>query len=820
MRSGWRSFGWATLAGVIVTGVVVLAHQRGYLDTLEGYLIDVRMRHAHWRSPPISDAILHIDIDDDSLREIGRWPWDRELLAMGIEVLREAGPRTIVLDILLHDTQKVRFRPDWKGGLEAVHDDSRLGEALERAGNVLVGVSIGRMEDEDAPEDAAGKGRGRATPEDEEGEVEIQWPIPPLRESIEGVGFVIVGREEQAIRRMGMSTDVGETRLYQLGVAGVAHFLGEWPDGMAATQRRLRVGERGVALREGRALVPWRPRDAGEEVDWVTGDQKMWQRIHRRVPMRSFVEIGKARRELRVGVGILTGGSPLDHDATEEDLRRAEETAQWRMEEYEGRGVEEVLRELTEAQKTEPRADRLEEINYLEAVASLPALRRHFEALERRMEDWRAIVGDKLVFVGWTGTAVAADFYPTAMHVRTPGVSVHSAIANGLLTGHWIDQAPSWLDLLMTFGAGLSATLVASVLSPARGWAAALVLTGAYVGFNVVVVFDGWDTSLALAGPLVAAVGSWATCTTIRAIQERREKAAIRRQFRARVSAQLVDYLSEHPDLVNMEGEERELTIAFTDFAGFTSISEKLEGRATVAMLNRYLRAMTEVMLDRSGYVNKFLGDGIMAFWGAPALDPRHANEAVFAVLDCYDALDMLNRAPEYEELPKLGMRVGISTGKVIVGDCGAPPRLNDYTVIGDAVNLAARLESANKMLGTRGLVTQRTIDQIEPEERERVLWRPMGKLRGVGQTRLTEVSELVGRSGDTEITEETRAWVERTREAVELFERGDLEKSREIWQELVLFERGSAGALLYVERCAELLESGREDYFLPLRSK
>lgn len=188
--------------------------------------------------------------------------------------------------------------------------------------------------------------------------------------------------------------------------------------------------------------------------------------------------------------------------------------------------------------------------------------------------------------------------------------------------------------------------------------------------------------------------------------------------------------------------------------------------------------------------------------------------------MDCFDALDMLNAAPEFEKLPKLGMRAGISTGKVIVGDCGAPPRLNDYTVIGDAVNLAARLESANKMLGTRALVTQRTIDLMDEAAQSRILWRPLGKLRVVGQQQLTPVYELVARRDDPSVTDEVRDWIKRTREALELFEAGKIEASMEIWQDLVLFERGSAGALLYTERCAELLESKREDFFLPLRSK
>jgi class 3 adenylate cyclase/CHASE2 domain-containing sensor protein len=795
---------------------------------LEGTLTDFRMRHGQIFSPKISDDIVHVDIDDDSQREIGRWPWNREQLALALDVLKQAGPRTIVLDLLLDDPQDPRYTPDEVGQIEVIKDDDQLAASIMRAGNVILGVSIEDKEEPDGegsgPEPGTGAPAEGARPGGTGPERIVRWPIEELRSAIAGFGFVIVGEAQRSIRSLRMAVDVENQRLYQLGVVGTAHFLGDWPDGVSATRDELTIGDRTMSLHDWRALIPWRLRDPKGEAPWVKEGANPWYRIHRRVPMWNFVQLGRAERRLQEVVGILTQQRPLDRWVTSDDLEQAGKAASFLIESFEGEPVEEVLREKEDAAGDYPTPGQFEELRLLRALRDLPTVRENFQIIKDRIEapetGLRALLKDKLVFVGWTGTGVLADFYPTALDVRTPGVSVHSAIANGILTGQWIDQAPMWLDLLVTIVAGLSATVVASWMSPSRGWIVAVVLTAAYFAFNTVVVFDYGNMLLALGAPLVAAVGSWGTCTTIRAIQERREKAAIRRQFRARVSAQLVDYLTEHPDLVNMEGEERELTIAFTDFVGFTSISEKLEGRATVALLNRYLRAMTEVMLDRSGYVNKFLGDGIMGFWGAPAVDTGHAAKACFAVLECYDALDMLNQAPEYEDLPKLGMRVGISTGKVIVGDCGAPPRLNDYTVIGDAVNLAARLESANKMLGTRAMVTGRTLQLMSEQDRNRILWRPLGKLRVVGQTQLTEVFELVARADDPEVTDEIRKWIDDTTKAVGLFNKGEIAEAQEMFQELVLFERGSAGALLYMERCAELLESKREDYFLPLRSK
>ncbi|MEO1129851.1 MAG: adenylate/guanylate cyclase domain-containing protein, partial [Planctomycetota bacterium] len=299
------------------------------------------------------------------------------------------------------------------------------------------------------------------------------------------------------------------------------------------------------------------------------------------------------------------------------------------------------------------------------------------------------------------------------------------------------------------------------------------------------------------------------------------DKAMVRRQFRARESGQQVDYITDHPETIAYEGDERELTVIFTDFAGFTSLSERMGGRETVALLNQYMRGITDVLLDSGAYVNKFLGDGIMAFWGAPAPDPHHAEHACVSVLDGYNVLHVLNdRRAELGDQSPLGMRAGISTGHVIVGDCGAPPKLNDYTVIGNAVNLAARLESANKLLGTQVLVTKRTMELISTEKREAMLWRPIGQLRVVGQDEPATAFELLGRKGENIDTPETTRWIDDSALAVRTFQDGDYATSMELWQKLLLQERGHAGALMYVQRCAELLQSGATDPVLPLRSK
>jgi adenylate cyclase len=194
------------------------------------------------------------------------------------------------------------------------------------------------------------------------------------------------------------------------------------------------------------------------------------------------------------------------------------------------------------------------------------------------------------------------------------------------------------------------------------------------------------------------------------------------------------------------------MTVIFADLAGFTTVAETLGGQATVSTLNRYMTRLTDVLVDQGAYVNKFLGDGVMAFWSAFADDPGQCTKACMAALRCQRAVVELNRDPAFGTVPEIAMRIGIATGRVVVGDCGAPPALNDYTVIGDSVNLAARLESANKQFGTGVLINGTTREQLAPDLPLRL--RSLGKIVVVGQSAAVPIFEVLGPDAPEELIE------------------------------------------------------------------
>jgi adenylate cyclase len=189
---------------------------------------------------------------------------------------------------------------------------------------------------------------------------------------------------------------------------------------------------------------------------------------------------------------------------------------------------------------------------------------------------------------------------------------------------------------------------------------------------------------------------------------EGRQKRAIRRMFSHYLSEAVISHLLAHPEGLKLGGERRRVTLLFSDLADFTSLSERLSPEAVVALLNDYLSRMTEIILAEEGVVDKFEGDAIMAFWGAPLDQPDQAVRACRAALRQQTALQEVNARLRGQGLPPLVMRVGINTGEAIVGNLGSARRF-DYTAIGDAVNLASRLEGLNKYYGTAILVSEET---------------------------------------------------------------------------------------------------------------
>jgi adenylate cyclase len=319
-----------------------------------------------------------------------------------------------------------------------------------------------------------------------------------------------------------------------------------------------------------------------------------------------------------------------------------------------------------------------------------------------------------------------------------------------------------------------------------------LLLLGGHVGVALLLFVDH-GLVVPLVAPIAAGAAAWIGSTALQAALAQRDQRRITRQFKTRVAPELVDWLVEHPDALSMAGEPREVTAFFVDLAGFTSLAEELGAPKTVALLNRCMTAATDALTANGAYVNKYLGDGLMAFWSAFRPDPEQAAHACRAALAVQAAL------ADVVEGARVTARIGIATGRVIVGDCGAPPRLHDYTAIGDAINLAARLESANKQFGTQILVDGRTREQAGDGS---LRFRSCGRVAVVGQTTPVDLHELVAEDGPPDATDAVEA-IELTEAAVEAFRDGDLERSSELFLRLEAEAGPSKLAGVYLDAIA-----------------
>lgn len=358
----------------------------------------------------------------------------------------------------------------------------------------------------------------------------------------------------------------------------------------------------------------------------------------------------------------------------------------------------------------------------------------YYDVLKGRVPE--GFFRDKIVFVGSSAPGLM-DLRSTPLSPKFPGVEIHANVLYDLLSGRFFRTLGKGGSFALAALAALVSGLSASALRPPWGTFGTLACFGLLLYFGFLPSFSR-GVWMPVVRPIwagtVAYVGSFAH----RLLTEEREKRRIKEAFGTYVSPVVVDQLLSHPELAELGGRRAVLTVLFSDLADFTPISEEMDPEELVAFLNEYLTEMTEVVLRHEGTVDKFEGDAIMAFFGAPLPLPDHPARAVKAALEMQRSLDSLRRRWAEEGKPQVRMRIGINTGEVVVGNMGSHKKM-DYTVMGDAVNLAARLEGVNKVYRTEVLMSGSTYESSGVTAREIDIVRVKGKAQAV---RIYEPSE------------------------------------------------------------------------------
>jgi adenylate cyclase len=401
----------------------------------------------------------------------------------------------------------------------------------------------------------------------------------------------------------------------------------------------------------------------------------------------------------------------------------------------------------------------------------------------------------KKVFIGLTAAGLY-DMKPTAVSAVTSGVSVNAATLDALLNGGFFTCVP--LAATMLFMAVIAVSVCGFVLTHTSMRANLVLMLGMSIvtaGLPAVLFNRGWY--LTLLPPLAALVTSFAAASIFSYATEGRERRFIRRAFSQYMDETVVAHLLKNPELIKPGGQRRRVTVFFADIAGFTTIAEKFPPEETALMLHDVLNAVSEEVIRYHGVIDKYIGDCVMAFWGAPLDSPDAGRDACRAALASLQALELVNQGFVARGLGTISMRVGLHTGDAIVGNLGSD-RLFDFTVIGDTVNLASRLESANKYFSTRIMISEDTLQDAG----DGFLVRELGLIAVKGKVHPVRIYELLAEQGSA--PEELLHWAGDYRRAMGLFHNRRWQEAGGLFQSLLALQPQDGPAAYYLNWCGE----------------
>ena len=363
-----------------------------------------------------------------------------------------------------------------------------------------------------------------------------------------------------------------------------------------------------------------------------------------------------------------------------------------------------------------------------------------------------AQLNGKIVLVGTTALGLL-DNRATPVSATFPGVEIHANMIAGILDQN-LKQRPAYMigaEVVWLLLIGIALSFLMPRLSPARAMLASLFVFVMTTGMSLALWRYG-NLFMPLANSLVMITLLFALDMSYGYFVESRTKRQITGLFGQYVPSEVVEEMSQHPESISMKGESREMTILFSDVRGFTSISEGLDPKELTLLMNEFLTPLSRVVYKHRGTIDKYMGDCIMAFWGAPLPDVNHARNALLAGIEMQSTLAALQPHFKQSGWPEIHVGVGINTGRVSVGNMGSEVRIA-YTVMGDAVNLASRLEGITKQYGvgivvgehTREAVTDfvyRELDHVRVKGKEQpvAIYEPIGLISEVSQAMQDEV--------------------------------------------------------------------------------
>ena len=407
----------------------------------------------------------------------------------------------------------------------------------------------------------------------------------------------------------------------------------------------------------------------------------------------------------------------------------------------------------------------------------------------------------KIVLVGATAIGIY-DIRVTPFDHIFPGLEVHANVIDSILQRQFLYR-PNWVtlfDLLAIILTGLILGIILPRVKALWGGLAAGLLFSVFILLSRF-LFKEQGVWINITYPLLNLILTYLGITGYRYMTEEREKKKVRGAFQYYLTASVVEQMLKNPEKLKLGGEKKDLTVLFSDIRGFTSISEHMTPEGLVRFLNEYLTKMTDIVFKYDGLLDKYMGDAIMAIWGAPLDQADHAHRACYAALDMVQELRVLQEKWAAEGLPYLNIGIGVNAGPMVVGNMGSDRRF-DYTVMGDSVNLGSRLEGLNKVYGTNIIASEMTYERV----REEILGRELDSVRVKGKDQPVKIYELLTRRNQA--SADQKALTEKFHSALTEYRQGNWNQGIAAFQFILSNDPKDGPAKLYMERCAVLKEN------------
>ncbi len=404
----------------------------------------------------------------------------------------------------------------------------------------------------------------------------------------------------------------------------------------------------------------------------------------------------------------------------------------------------------------------------------------------------------KAVVIGVTAAGLS-DLDPTPFESLHPGPDIHAQVLDNILTGDYLSR-PNWAalyDLLAVLFLGLAAALMISRVGLTGGIVSFAGLGMGYLGLVYGLFLKGFILQSVL--PRFSLALSGGSGAAYRYITEVREKKWIRSAFQHYLNPAVIDQLMKKQERLNTGGEKKILSAVFADIRGFTTISESMDPTALSTQLNAFLDRLTQVILENGGVLDKFIGDAMMFFFGAPIENPRHARDACRTALDMLAAQEELNRDWAAQGLPEFRLGIGLNTGPMVVGNMGSRQRF-DYTILGDSVNLASRLEGLTREYPGVDIIVG---PETEAAARDEFIFRKLDLIQVKGRKEPVEIYQLLG---PREEGSDLRL-VELSEKAHRSYLGCQWDLAREALDEILEENPGDGPALILKARCAYFQE-------------